>query len=148
MTHISTSPEQTFGLASRFADGLSAGDTVCLYGELGAGKTAFTKGLASGLGICETVTSPTFTIVSEYLSGRLPLYHFDVYRLGGSDGLEDTAFYDYVGGAGVVVIEWAELIEETLREFLPPGKRIDISLTHDSDGSRLRRISIQRGAAP
>ena len=145
MTYTAATPEQTFELAVKFAGELAPGNVVCLHGELGAGKTAFAKGLAHGLGVCETVTSPTFTIVSEYRSGRVPLYHFDVYRLEGHDGLEDTAFFDYIGGDGVVVIEWAELIEDVLQEFIPADKRIDITIINSGDNGQTRRICIQRG---
>ena len=142
MTHTTTSPEQTFELAAKLAEGLTAGDVICLNGDLGAGKTAFTKGLAHGLGVCETITSPTFTIINEYYSGRLPLYHFDVYRLTSSDEAEDTAFFDYFSGEGVVVIEWASQLEELLRELIPAGKRIDITITHAEEGADFRQITV------
>ncbi|MCL2853448.1 MAG: tRNA (adenosine(37)-N6)-threonylcarbamoyltransferase complex ATPase subunit type 1 TsaE [Defluviitaleaceae bacterium] len=145
MTHTTTTPEQTFELAARLASELSGGDVVCLNGDLGAGKTAFTKGLAHGLGVQETITSPTFAIMNEYLSGRVPLFHFDVYRLDGSDGLEDTAFFDYIGGESVVVIEWAEQIEDILQEFVPAGKRVDITISGGLDDSDTRQITILRG---
>ena len=145
MIYTTTSPQQTSELAVCFASELSAGDVVCLHGDLGAGKTLFTKGLALGLGVDETVTSPTFTIVSEYRSGRVPLFHFDVYRLGSSEGLEDTAFFDYVGSEGIVVIEWAEFIEDVLRESVHPDKRVDITITSMEDCAQTRQIRIQRG---
>jgi len=144
MTHTTTTPEQTFGLAAKLASEFSNGDTICLNGDLGAGKTAFTKGLAHGLGVHETVTSPTFAIVNEYHSGRVPLYHFDVYRLNNPSELEDTAFFDYFSGYGIVVIEWAGQIEEVLAELIPAGKRIDITITHCQSGGQTRQITIER----
>ena len=145
MTHITSSPEQTAALAGRLADSIGPGDVLSISGCLGSGKTAFTKGLARGLGIRETVTSPTFTIVNEYLSGRIPLFHFDVYRLGGSEGLEDTAFFDYIGGEGVIVVEWGELIQEILREHIPPEHKLDIAIQSKEDCGQTRFITIKRG---
>ncbi|MCL2674203.1 MAG: tRNA (adenosine(37)-N6)-threonylcarbamoyltransferase complex ATPase subunit type 1 TsaE [Defluviitaleaceae bacterium] len=143
MTHTTTSPEQTFELAVKLAAELSGGEVICLNGDLGAGKTAFTKGLAHGLGVCETITSPTFTIVNEYYSGRIPLYHFDVYRLTNSAEVEDTAFFDYFSGNGVIVVEWASQIEEVLAELIPAGKRIDITITHSEPCEQARQIAIK-----
>jgi len=143
MTHTTTSPEQTFELAAKLANELSGGEVICLNGDLGAGKTAFTKGLAFGLGICETITSPTFTIVNEYYSGRLPLYHFDVYRLTSSAEVEDTAFFDYFSGDGIIVIEWASQIEEVLAELISAGKRIDITIIHSELSEQTRQIMIK-----
>jgi len=144
MTHTTTTPEQTFELATDLASGLSNGDVICLYGDLGAGKTAFTKGLAHGLGICETVTSPTFAIVNEYHSGRVPLYHFDVYRLSNPRELEDIAFFDYFPSDSVIVIEWANQIEEVLAELIPAGKRLNITITNCQSGEQTRKITIKR----
>ena len=90
------------------------GQVICLYGNLGVGKTVFTKGLADGLGITEPIQSPTFTIVREYEEGRLPLYHFDVYRIGDIEEMDEIGYEDYVYGEGVCLIEWANLIEEIL----------------------------------
>ncbi|HEX2946013.1 MAG TPA: tRNA (adenosine(37)-N6)-threonylcarbamoyltransferase complex ATPase subunit type 1 TsaE [Clostridia bacterium] len=104
---------------------LQKGDTVCLSGDLGTGKTAFTGGIAQSLGINEYITSPTFTIINEY-EGKLPLYHFDVYRIGDAGEMIETGFDDYIGGDGVTVIEWAELIEEIL-----PAERIDVRIEKD-----------------
>ena len=147
MTHTTTSPEQTFELASKLARDLSGGDTLCLLGNLGAGKTAFTQGLAHGLGVLEAVTSPTFAIVNEYRSGRMPLYHFDVYRLNSPDELEDTAFYDYFTGEGVVVIEWADRIDSILQELVPNERRVNITITNDPNDDQSRHITINRGTA-
>ncbi len=125
MKHISQSYEETLAIARSFAEKLKAGDTVCLYGGLGAGKTAFVQGLAEGLGIDEPVTSPTFTIVNEYY-GRLPLYHFDVYRIADPDEMYEIGYDEYVYGDGVSVIEWSELIDEIL-----PEKRYNVKISKD-----------------
>ena len=112
---ISYGEEDTEQLANSLASRLKGGDVIALEGDLGAGKTAFTKGLAKGLGITRTVNSPTFTIIKEY-QGRLPLYHMDVYRVSESD--EDLGFDEYFEGEGVTVVEWAHLIKEQLPEDL------------------------------
>ncbi|TFB13697.1 tRNA (adenosine(37)-N6)-threonylcarbamoyltransferase complex ATPase subunit type 1 TsaE [Filobacillus milosensis] len=117
---------QTF--ASKLANFLKAGDVITLDGDLGAGKTTFTKGLAKGLEVIRTVNSPTYTIVKEY-KGRLPLFHMDVYRLEDSD--EDIGFDDYFNGQGISVIEWAKFIEEFL-----PEERLDITINKLSDIER------------
>ena len=132
-TFLTKSPEETRALAARLGALLSPGDTLCLIGDLGAGKTTFTQGLALGLGLPadEPVNSPTFTLVSEHPGGRVPLYHFDVYRLPDPSGLYDLAFDDYLSGDGVVVIEWADKITDAL-----PLERIDISLTPDTPDTR------------
>jgi tRNA threonylcarbamoyladenosine biosynthesis protein TsaE len=125
--------DETRALAARLGALLHAGDTLCLVGDLGAGKTTFTQGLALGLGLPaeEPVNSPTFTLVAEHPGGRVPLYHFDVYRLNDSSGLYDLAFDDYLNGDGVVVIEWADKIADAL-----PTDRLDISLTPDTPDTR------------
>jgi tRNA threonylcarbamoyladenosine biosynthesis protein TsaE len=112
---ISEQPEQTKDFAMRLAALLKEGDVIALEGDLGAGKTTFTKGLAEGLGITRNVNSPTFTIIKEY-QGRLPLYHMDVYRV--EDSFEDLGFEEYFEGNGVTVVEWAHLIEAQLPEEL------------------------------
>jgi tRNA threonylcarbamoyladenosine biosynthesis protein TsaE len=117
-------PNETFQFAARLATLLQPRDVICLEGDLGAGKTTFTKGLAKGLEIKKTVNSPTFTIIKEY-KGRLPLYHMDVYRV--SDAFEDLGFDEYFEGDGVTVVEWAHLIEEQL-----PEERLTIYLYHES----------------
>ena len=101
MTVITKSPEQTELLGKKLAELLRPGDVIAYYGDLGAGKTAFTRGLAAGLGIREAVTSPTYTIVNEYLSGRMPLFHFDMYRLSSSEELFDIGWEDYLARGGV-----------------------------------------------
>jgi tRNA threonylcarbamoyladenosine biosynthesis protein TsaE len=125
---ISETPEQTQEFAKRLATMLKPGDVVALEGDLGAGKTTFTKGLAEGLGITRTVNSPTFTIIKEY-KGRLPLYHMDVYRV--EDSYEDLGFEEYFEGNGVTVVEWAHLIESQLPEDL-----LTIHLYHANNGNR------------
>lgn len=121
-------PEETTQFAEKLAALLSPGDVIALEGDLGAGKTTFTKGLAKGLEIKKTVNSPTFTIIKEY-HGRLPLYHMDVYRVENS--FEDLGFDEYFEGDGVTVVEWAHLIEEQL-----PNERLTIYLYHEDNDNR------------
>ena len=134
-----TNAAETRAFAARLGALLRPGDLVCLVGDLGAGKTTFTQGLALGLGLPPDapVNSPTFTLVSEHLGGRVPLYHFDVYRLLDSSGLYDLAFDEYLSGDGVVVIEWADKIPDAL-----PNERLDIALTADDKNSDTRQIVI------
>jgi tRNA threonylcarbamoyladenosine biosynthesis protein TsaE len=127
-------PEETMTLAAKLADLLHPGAVLLLEGDLGAGKTTFTKGLAKGLGITKNVNSPTFTIIKEYKGGRLPLYHMDVYRL--DDSFEDLGFDEYFEGDGVTVVEWAHLIQEQLPEQL-----LEISLHHE--GAEARRLTLK-----
>ncbi|HZK18528.1 MAG TPA: tRNA (adenosine(37)-N6)-threonylcarbamoyltransferase complex ATPase subunit type 1 TsaE [Clostridia bacterium] len=114
------SSEETMLLGERLAGLLMPGDLVCLIGELGAGKTHFAKGVAVGLGVEDTVTSPTFTLIKEY-EGRIPFYHMDAYRLESAEELEDLGYDEYLYGEGVTLIEWADRIKEAL-----PGDRLDI----------------------
>lgn len=134
--HVTRSPEQTFELGKRLGQKLVDGDIVALKGGLGAGKTVFTKGIAAGLGIAEDVTSPTFTLLKEY-EGRLKLHHFDLYRIEDGEELTETGFYDWLGGEGVCVIEWAD------NAVLPPC----IYVTLEGSGSDERSVTIddQRG---
>jgi tRNA threonylcarbamoyladenosine biosynthesis protein TsaE len=125
---ISTKLEDTQLFSKRLASFLQPGDVITLEGDLGAGKTAFTKGLAVGLGIQRNVNSPTFTIMKEY-QGNMPLYHMDVYRL--EDSYEDLGFEEYFNGNGVTVVEWAHLIEEQL-----PVERLNIFIHHPGNDSR------------
>ena len=111
---ILDSEEDTRRLGHEIADELEPGDVVALIGDLGTGKTALTKYIAEGLGVKEEISSPTFTIIKEYKSGRLPLYHFDVYRLGGSGELLDTGAEELLEGSGVCVIEWADIVADAL----------------------------------
>ena len=108
MTFVTNSPEQTEALGEKLGRVVPPGTVVAYRGGLGAGKTAFTRGLARGLGCTEPVTSPTYTIVNEYLSGRLPLFHFDMYRLESEDALWDIGWEDYLARGGVCAVEWSE----------------------------------------
>lgn len=110
------SAEETFACGRELAQNASAGDVFALIGDLGVGKTVFTKGFADGLGVTEPVNSPTFTILQIYEEGRLPLYHFDVYRIEEPEEMEEVGFDEYVFGNGVSLIEWADRIEEILPE--------------------------------
>lgn len=110
------SPEETFALGQKIGREAGPGDVFTLIGDLGVGKTVFTQGVADGLEITEPVSSPTFTIVQVYDEGRLPFYHFDVYRIGDIEEMEEIGYEDYFYGGGVTMIEWADLIEEILPE--------------------------------
>ncbi|MFD1038628.1 tRNA (adenosine(37)-N6)-threonylcarbamoyltransferase complex ATPase subunit type 1 TsaE [Virgibacillus byunsanensis] len=121
--------QETITIAERLAMFLKPGDVITLTGELGAGKTTFTKGIANGLGVKRNVNSPTYTIVKEY-EGELPLYHMDVYRLEDSD--EDIGFSEYFNGDGISVVEWAEFIEEYL-----PSERLNITLSSLDEKTRV-----------
>lgn len=116
MTYVTNSPAETEALGQRLAERLQSGDVIAYTGDLGAGKTAFTRGLARGLGITERITSPTFTIVNEYQGGRLPLFHFDMYRLGSSDELYEIGWEDYLARGGVCAVEWSEIVADALEE--------------------------------
>ena len=116
MQYITTSPERTEALGERLGERLRGGEVIAYRGELGAGKTAFTRGLARGLGISVRVTSPTYTIVNEYGGGRLPLFHFDMYRLHDADDLFDIGWEDYLERGGVCAVEWSENVMDALPE--------------------------------
>ena len=132
------SPEETFRVGKELGEKAYAGQVFTLTGDLGVGKTVFTQGLAKGLGIEEPVNSPTFTIVQEYDGGRLPFYHFDVYRIGDVEEMEEVGFDDYVMGEGVSLIEWADLISEIV-----PEKRTEILIEKDLErGFDYRRITV------
>ncbi len=122
MEYLSNSEAETEALGEALAGRLTAGDVIAFSGDLGAGKTAFTRGLARGLGVTERVTSPTFTIVNEYLGGRLPLFHFDLYRLGSAEELFDIGWEDYLDRGGVCAVEWSENGEGVLEDPI----RVDI----------------------
>lgn len=107
---------ETYQVGKQMGESAKPGDVVCLVGDLGVGKTVFTQGFAAGLGITEPVSSPTFTIVQTYDEGRMPFYHFDVYRIGDVEEMEEIGFDEYIFGDGVCLIEWANLIEEILPE--------------------------------
>ena len=130
--------KETYELGRRLGAEAKAGQVYTLVGDLGVGKTVFTKGLAAGLGIGEAVSSPTFTIVQVYEEGRLPFYHFDVYRIGDVEEMDEVGFEDYVYGEGVSLIEWANLIEEIL-----PQHYTEVKIEKDLEkGFDYRRISI------
>lgn len=150
----SFSREDTFEYAKKMAESAKPGEVYCLTGDLGVGKTVFAQGFGAGMGITEPMSSPTFTILQEYTEGRLPLYHYDVYRMGESmingelpveieEELEETGFYEYVGGDGVALIEWAELIMDMIE-----GQRtevIHITIEKDTEkGFDYRRIKVLR----
>ncbi len=129
---------ETFELGRRLGLSADAGQVFALIGDLGVGKTVFTKGLAVGLGIEEPVSSPTFTIVQIYDEGRIPFYHFDVYRIGEPEEMDEIGYEDYVYGQGVSLIEWADLIQEIL-----PEHYTEIRIEKDLErGFDYRRISI------
>lgn len=114
MRFLTHTPEETEALGEALGRQLRGGEIVAYYGDLGAGKTAFTRGLARGLDISARVTSPTYTIVNEYLGGRLPLFHFDMYRLSSADDLFDIGWEDYLQRGGVCAVEWSENVQEAL----------------------------------
>ena len=132
------SPEETRALGRRIGERAAPGDIYTLTGELGVGKTVFTQGIAEGLGITEPVTSPTFTIVQVYEEGRMPFYHFDVYRIADLSEMDEIGYEDYFFGEGLCMIEWAELIEELI-----PEKRHAVRIEKDLEkGFDYRRITI------
>lgn len=135
------SPGETFQLGKKLGRMAAPGDICTLKGELGAGKTVFTQGVAEGLGITEPVSSPTFTIVQVYGDGRLPFYHFDVYRIGEIEEMDEIGYEDYFYGDGVCLIEWAERIEELL-----PEEVTRITIEKDPEkGFDYRRITVEGG---
>ena len=132
------SAKETFELGVEIGSRAKAGDVYTMVGDLGVGKTVFTQGMAKGLEITEAISSPTFTIVQVYDEGRLPFYHFDVYRIGDISEMDEIGFEDYVYGEGVSLIEWANLIEEIL-----PEKRTEIMIEKDLEqGFDYRKITI------
>ena len=133
------SPEETFALGEKIGRTALPGQIYTLTGDLGVGKTVLTQGVAAGLGIREAVNSPTFTIVQVYEEGRLPFYHFDVYRIGDIEEMEEIGYDDYFFGNGVCLIEWAELIADIL-----PEEHISIKIEKDlSQGFDYRRITVE-----
>ena len=132
-------PEETFEVGRKIGMNAKPGQIYTLTGDLGVGKTVFTQGVAAGLGITEPVNSPTFTIIQEYEDGRLPFYHFDVYRIGDLEEMEEIGYDDYFFGQGICLIEWAEFIEEIL-----PEKRIEVTIEKDLEkGFEYRKITIE-----
>ena len=140
MIYETFSPEETKALGQKIGTEALPGSVYTLIGDLGVGKTVFTQGIAEGLGITEPICSPTFTIVQVYEEGRMPFYHFDVYRIGDIEEMEEIGYEDYFYGAGVCMIERANLIEEIL-----PQKRWDITIEKDLEkGFDYRKITINR----
>ena len=137
MELITHSPEETEKIGEALAKSLQPGTILAYRGDLGAGKTAFTRGLARGLGCKETVTSPTYTIVNEYLGGRLPLFHFDMYRLASSDDLWDIGWEDYLEREGVCAVEWSENVQDAMEDA--------ITVTIEKLGENTRQITIEGG---
>ena len=133
------SEEETFALGEKIGKEAKPGQVYTLLGDLGVGKTVFTQGVAKGLGITEAICSPTFTIVQVYEEGRMPFYHFDVYRIGDIEEMDEIGYEDYFYGDGLTMIEWANLIEEIL-----PEVRKDITIEKDLEkGFDYRRITIK-----
>ena len=138
MEFITNSPLETEKVGEALGKSLRPGTIVAYEGDLGAGKTAFTRGLARGLGAAEQVTSPTYTIVNEYLSGRMPLFHFDMYRLASSDDLWDIGWEDYLERGGVCAVEWSENVADALEGA--------ITVCIQKTGEESRKITITGGA--
>lgn len=142
MIYESNGREETYTLGRKIGEAAKAGDIICLEGDLGVGKTVFTKGFAEGIGITEPVSSPTFTIVQVYEEGRLPLYHFDVYRITDVMEMDEIGYEEYFFGEGVCIVEWAGLISELL-----PDNVINIKIEKDLEkGFDYRRITIEGGS--
>lgn len=134
------SPQETFSAGRQLGEKAFPGQVITLTGDLGVGKTVFTQGLAKGLGIEEPVNSPTFTIVQVYDEGRLPLYHFDVYRISCEEEMEDTGYEEYFYGEGVCLVEWAELVKELI-----PAEAVWITIEKDyTKDDDYRRITIRQ----
>ena len=137
MEFLTNSPEETEKVGAALGKRLTPGTILAYRGDLGAGKTAFTRGLARGLGYDEPVTSPTYTIVNEYLGGRMPLFHFDMYRLASSDDLWDIGWEDYLERGGVCAVEWSENVDDAMENA--------IWVTIHKTGETSRRIEIEGG---
>ena len=137
MKFTTNSPAETEAIGAALGKILQPGTVIAYRGDLGAGKTAFTRGLAKGLGCTDMVTSPTYTIVNEYLSGRIPLFHFDMYRLASSDDLWDIGWEDYLERGGVCAVEWSENVADALEGA--------INVTIEKTGEENRRITIEGG---
>ena len=137
MEFLTNSPEETEKIGAALGKILNPGTVLAYRGNLGAGKTAFTRGLARGLGYTEPVTSPTYTIVNEYLGGRLPLFHFDMYRLRSSDDLWDIGWEDYLDRGGVCAVEWSENVDDAMEDA--------VYVTIHKTGETSRRIEIEGG---
>ena len=137
MEYITNSPCETEAVGAALARVLEPGAVIAYRGDLGAGKTAITRGLARGLGVKESVTSPTYTIVNEYLSGSMPLFHFDMYRLGSEDELFDIGWEDYLERGGVCAVEWSENVADAMENA--------VNITIEKLGEDTRRITIEGG---
>ena len=137
MEFITNSPEETEALGAALGSRLAPGTVIAYQGDLGAGKTAFTRGVACGLGAKESVTSPTYTIVNEYLSGKYPLFHFDMYRLASSDDLFDIGWEDYLERGGICAVEWSENVADAMDDA--------IIVTIEKLGEDSRRITVEGG---
>ena len=137
MEFTTTSPAETEALGAALAKILTPGTVLAYRGDLGAGKTAFTRGLARGLGCADMVTSPTYTIVNEYLSGRLPLFHFDMYRLRSADDLWDIGWDDYLERGGICAVEWSENVDDAMENA--------VWVTIEKTGEDTRRITVEGG---
>ena len=135
--HLTNSPAETEAVGAALGRILTPGAVIAYRGDLGAGKTAFTRGLARGLGCRETVTSPTYTIVNEYLTGRMPLFHFDMYRLASSDDLWDIGWEDYLDRGGVCAVEWSENVDDAMENA--------VFVTIEKTGEDSRRITLEGG---
>ena len=138
MLTVTNSASETRALGEQLASGLRPGDTVILEGELGAGKSELARGIAGGLGVTETVTSPSFTILNVYESGRCPLYHFDWYRLESEEELYELGMDEYLGGDGIAVVEWAERCPDAVPEDC-------IRIRLEATGEETRRITVNDG---
>ena len=137
MIYLTNSPEQTEEVGAALSKVLSPGTVIAYRGDLGAGKTAFTRGLARGLGVADPVTRPTYTIVNEYLGGRMPLFHFDMYRLHSADDLWDIGWEDYLERGGICAVEWSENVADAMEDA--------ITVTIEKLGEDSRRITIEGG---
>ena len=137
MEFMTRSPEETEAVGAGLAQQLKSGTVIAYRGDLGAGKTAFTRGLARGLGVSDPVTSPTYTIVNEYLGGRMPLFHFDMYRLHSSDDLWDIGWEDYLERGGICAVEWSENVADAMEDA--------IIITIEKLGDETRRITVEGG---
>lgn len=138
MQYITNTPLETEAIGAALGKIISPGTVIAYRGDLGAGKTAFTRGLARGLGCTEIVTSPTYTIVNEYLGGRIPLFHFDMYRLRSSDDLFDIGWEDYLDRGGVCAVEWSENVDDAMEDPL--------YITIEKLGEDSRKITLEGGS--
>ena len=138
MEILTYSPSETEAFAEEFAKSLSGGEIIAFKGSMGMGKTCFTRGLARGLGYTGQVTSPTFAIVNEYIGGRLPLYHFDMYRIESWEDLYSSGYFDYIEAGGVIAAEWSENIQGALE-----GKVITVTIERIDENTR--KITLEKG---